>query len=80
MKEYKGRVPFDPSLFDSFASFKRTNLKEFFKSVKDRNNFIDLLLKMLTYLPERRITAKDALKHPFFDDLHARTPMEVEHN
>jgi hypothetical protein len=27
----------------------------------DKINLIDLLLKMLTYLPEKRISAKDAL-------------------
>jgi serine/threonine protein kinase len=69
MKEFKQRVPFDPSLFDSFGTFKRTNLKESFKCVNDKNNFLDLLLKMLTYLPEKRITAKEALSHPFFCDL-----------
>jgi serine/threonine protein kinase len=25
--------------------------------------------KMLRYAPQERITAKDALKHPYFDDL-----------
>lgn len=43
--------------------------------VKDYDNFEDLLLKMLEYLPERRITAREALRHPFFDsvrDKHRR--------
>ncbi len=70
IKEYKTRVPFDSSLIDSFGTFKRINLKDFFKVVSDKNNFLDLLLKMLTYLPEKRITASQALKHPFFSDLN----------
>lgn len=37
-----------------------------FKMVEDKTNFIDLLLKMLEYVPEKRISAKDALLHPFF--------------
>lgn len=34
--------------------------------VEDRVNFIDLLLKMFCYVPSKRITAAQALKHPFF--------------
>ena len=30
---------------------------------------IDLLAKMLAYTPSKRISAKDALAHPWFDDL-----------
>jgi len=30
---------------------------------------VDLLLKMLQYDPRRRITAKEALLHPYFADL-----------
>lgn len=62
-------MPFDPSLFDSFGSFKRVNLKDYFRCVSDRVNFLDLLLKMLAYLPEKRISAKEALSHDFFKDL-----------
>ena len=29
--------------------------------VEDKGNFIDLLMKMFSFLPEKRITAKDAL-------------------
>lgn len=57
IKDYKGRVPFDSSLIDSFGTFKRINMKDYFKVVSDKNNFLDLLLKMLAYLPEKRITA-----------------------
>jgi len=32
-------------------------------------NGIDLLSKMLNYDPSARITAEDALLHPYFDDL-----------
>ena len=30
---------------------------------------IDLLEKMLELYPEKRITADDALRHPFFDEI-----------
>jgi glycogen synthase kinase 3 beta len=49
--DYQQRVPFEPSLLNSFGVFKRINLKEYFKFIKDKNNFVDLLLKMLAYLP-----------------------------
>lgn len=58
IKTYKERVPFDPVLFDSFGTFKRANLKELFMRVNDLTNFLDLLLKLLAYLPEKRITAE----------------------
>ena len=71
IKHYSSIVPFDPNLFNSFATFKRINLKEHFKCVSpsSRNNFLDLLLKLLAYLPEKRITAEEALHHPYFADL-----------
>ena len=34
---------------------------------------LDLLSRMLVYEPEKRITAFDALRHPFFDDLDKQT-------
>jgi len=34
---------------------------------------LDLLSKMLTYEPSKRISARDALRHPFFDDLNKLT-------
>lgn len=30
--------------------------------------FLDLLLRIFTYDPKRRITAKEALQHPWFSD------------
>jgi serine/threonine protein kinase len=44
-----------------------------FKDLVDAANFDenerDLLMKMLIYNPSKRITAKAALSHPYFDDL-----------
>lgn len=67
--EYTQRVPFEPELFKEFGNYPRCNLREKFSMVKDYENFEDLLLKMLQYLPERRISAADAMNHPFFADL-----------
>jgi serine/threonine protein kinase len=49
-----------------------------FKSVTNKNQFIDLLLKMLTYLPEKRITAEQALEHPYFSDFHPKPTKKAD--
>lgn len=36
---------------------------------KDKDNLIDLLYSLLSYNPDERIKAKDALNHPYFDDV-----------
>jgi len=48
-----------------------------FKSLTDKNNMIDLMTKMLTYLPEKRITAKAAMEHPFFADIQKKPEQEL---
>ena len=42
------------------------------------NNGIDLLKKFLEYDPEKRISASEALKHPFFNDLDERVKKMYE--
>ena len=69
-KEYKSQVVFDATLFDSFPTNKRKNLTDIFYMVEDKKNLIDLLSKMLAYLPSKRITAQQAMAHPFFKDVH----------
>jgi serine/threonine protein kinase len=46
-------------------------LKEIVPNLDD--NGIDLLKKLLEYDPEKRISAADALEHPFFKDLDEKT-------
>ena len=36
------------------------------------SNGVDLLQKMLRYAPEKRVTAEQALEHPFFHDMIGR--------
>lgn len=67
-KEFKSMVVFDASLLDTFSEYKRKNLAEIFSMVEDRKNLIDLLEKMLAYLPSKRISAEEAMKHPFFKE------------
>lgn len=66
-------VPFDPNLFREFPVIPRylvmQQLDEMFRSVHDRKNLIDLLLKCFAYVPEQRITAADAMNHKFFDSI-----------
>ena len=67
LKELAKRVPFDTKIFKEFKEIKGENLKKkFHGAVADAENFLDLLLKMLKYLPEERISASKALQHPFF--------------
>ena len=43
------------------------NLKEFYPGTDERG--IELLKKMLTFNPNKRITAEEALADPYFDDI-----------
>jgi serine/threonine protein kinase len=44
------------------------NFEEIFKNADPLE--IDLLKKMLLFDPSKRITAEEALKHPYFSELH----------
>jgi len=46
--------------------FPKNSLRSKFYYIKDMDNLLDILEKMFNYLPEKRISAKDSLKHPFF--------------
>ena len=51
---------------NNFEVNKKQNLKELLKNLDDEG--IDLLQKFLQLEPDKRISAEEALKHPFFDD------------
>jgi glycogen synthase kinase 3 beta len=61
-------VNFDQVLFAEFKDFKPFDLKKLFPGFKDVDNLVDLLRKMFDYIPTRRISASEALKHPFFKE------------
>lgn len=66
-------VPFDPSLFKEFPTIQKDNnlIAKFalmFDGVVDKENLVNLLLRCFSYVPQERITASQALAHPFFDD------------
>jgi len=48
-----------------FKKYKKQNLKDVIKNMDD--NAIDLFEKMTEYDPKNRISAKEALNHPFFN-------------
>ena len=56
-----------PTYSSKFPKFHRRNLKDIVVGADPLA--IDLLEKMLIYDPAQRITAKDALDHPWFDTL-----------
>lgn len=66
VNEYKSQVPFESSIFKQFEGYEKKNLSKVFSMVEDRKNFIDLIEKMLNFSPSKRITAQEAMKHPFF--------------
>lgn len=76
-QEYAKMVPFDAKLFNDFKTYARPNISsEFSNSIKDIDNFLDLMYKMFEYIPSKRITATEALKHPFFKDVRDKMLIE----
>ena len=60
-----------PDYKPSFPMWKGNSLAN---SVKVLDSVgLDLLQKMLVYMPSQRINAKCILKHPYFDDLDKRS-------
>ncbi len=63
---------FDKEYFKDFKNYKSVDLRKMFSMIKDLDNLLDLLKKMFDYIPNRRISAEDAMKHPFFVDVKRR--------
>ena len=63
-------VHFDHALFIEFKNYKPIDLKRMFVGIKDLDYLLDLLKKMFDFVPGKRISASDALKHPFFRDMN----------
>lgn len=50
----------------TFGNYKYNNIRSRFPYLTE--NGLDLMSKLLTYDPEKRITAEEALKHPYFKE------------
>jgi cyclin-dependent kinase len=57
-----------PDFKPTFPKWSAKDLKTTIKGALDDNG-VDLLRKMLAYEPSKRISAREALKHPYFNDL-----------
>ncbi|XP_071391057.1 cyclin-dependent kinase 1 isoform X2 [Centroberyx affinis] len=60
-----------PDYKNTFPKWKSGNLSSMVKNL-DKNG-LDLLAKMLIYNPPKRISARQAMTHPYFDDLDKST-------
>lgn len=58
---------FSPTMF---PHWKGTGLNQLSKQIGEDG--VQLMLKMLTYDPRKRITAKDAVNDPYFDDIREK--------
>lgn len=62
-------------LADYKTTFPQWQPQPLTKTIKELKNAdpqaIDLLQKMLVYEPSKRISAREALKHPYFDEVNA---------
>jgi cyclin-dependent kinase 2 len=56
-----------PDFKPTFPKFKGVNPETHFKNFDSKG--LDLAMKMLQLDPARRISMKEALKHPYFSDI-----------
>lgn len=70
--DYGKIVPFDPKIFKEFKVYPKQDMRDKFYYIQDYDNLMDLYNRMLAYNPSKRITASEALNHPFFKDVRER--------
>jgi hypothetical protein len=62
----------------SFPQWAATPLEKSIRELRADPLALDLLQKMLVYEPSRRISAREALKHPYFDEVNAIAAAQKE--
>ncbi|KAI9476151.1 MAG: kinase-like domain-containing protein [Benjaminiella poitrasii] len=67
-----------PEYKPDFEIFPRIQLESLLPKLD--SNGIDLLKRLLEYPPEKRITASDALQHPYFDELRKKESISMDNN
>lgn len=60
-----------PDYKQSFPKWPAQSLQKTIKELRGDPLALDLLQKMLVYEPSKRISAREALKHPYFDEVNA---------
>lgn len=61
----------DWSLLDEKCFHSVKPFESLFVCFKDKTNLVSLLRGMLKYNPEQRLTAEEALAHPFFNEVRS---------
>jgi cyclin-dependent kinase 2 len=56
-----------PEMKATFPKFKPVNPRAYFKNFDDVS--LDLLMRLIVLDPARRISMKEALRHPYFNDI-----------
>ncbi len=69
-----------PDFKASFPKWSECTLSKQVVRIADDADGLDLMSQMLDYSPARRINAKAALLHPFFDDFDKSGLPEFDNN
>ena len=67
-KEFMIQIDYDDLLKDKIK--RKKNIIQMVSGFTNDNVAIDLLLKLLQFNPKKRLTAEEALEHPYVADFH----------
>ncbi|XP_055998380.1 cyclin-dependent kinase-like 5 isoform X3 [Ostrea edulis] len=73
---WHGRLDWDPT--SSAGRYVRENCRPLYHYLRDKGSehrqCLELIEMMLDYIPNERVTLKEAMKHPFFRPIHKQYP------